>query len=468
MALIKCPDCGKMFSDHAEKCPACGCTIEHVKEFERQKTEEERERRRKEEEERLRKIEEKRAARKAYIEKNKGKIFTCAVVALVCITAIAYWTIDNHLRAVERAKQEEMALLDSIHRADSIRNEEIRKEKELEEAKKKAAIEFIKDFYNTYKYEDYSFLKKHCSASMLKKLRDDYDYDCKDDDCFAVWDFRSGCQDGYSDKHGIINITPLGEDWYQYEFYDMGWKGSHVIKIIVENDKFIIDDLIDDIEDYRDTSSVHTKNSLPHSTSTNEHDYVDLGLPSGTLWATTNIGADSPKDYGDYFAWGETTGYNSGKTTFDWSTYKWCNGSSTTLTKYNDKSSSGTVDNKTVLDVSDDAAYTNWGSDWRMPTNDQFDELVNSSYTTTIWTTQNGIYGYKITSKLNGKSIFLPAAGIRVCSLDFAGTSGHYWSRTLYASRPYRARPLYFNSRRIYASCNYRYSGLSVRPVRNQ
>ena len=114
MALIKCPDCGKMFSDHAEKCPACGCTIEHVKEFERQKTEEERERRRKEEEERLRKIEEKRAARKAYIEKNKGKIFTCAVVALLCVSGITYWAVDSRHRAIAHAEMLIENALDSL------------------------------------------------------------------------------------------------------------------------------------------------------------------------------------------------------------------------------------------------------------------------------------------------------------------------------------------------------------------
>ena len=87
------------------------------------------------------------------------------------------------------------------------------------------------------------------------------------------------------------------------------------------------------------------------------HEYVDLGLPSGTLWATCNVGATAPEEYGDYFAWGETTGYNSGKTTFNWSTYKYCNGDYDKLTKYCNKSSSGTVDNKTTLDPEDDVAH---------------------------------------------------------------------------------------------------------------
>ncbi|MCQ2319676.1 MAG: hypothetical protein MJZ90_12290 [Bacteroidales bacterium] len=108
-------------------------------------------------------------------------------------------------------------------------------------------------------------------------------------------------------------------------------------------------------------------------TLTAAHEYVDLGLPSGLLWATCNVGADSPEDYGDYFAWGET----ETKSDYDWDTYKWCNGSYNTLTKYNTKSSYGTVDNKTTLELSDDAARANWGGSWRMPTEAEFQELIN-------------------------------------------------------------------------------------------
>lgn len=82
-----------------------------------------------------------------------------------------------------------------------------------------------------------------------------------------------------------------------------------------------------------------------------KHEYVDLGLPSGTLWATCNVGAYSPEEYGDYFAWGETKGYNAGKTDFSWATYQWCNGSYNSLTKYNFVSGLGTVDNKDKLDL---------------------------------------------------------------------------------------------------------------------
>ena len=193
------------------------------------------------------------------------------------------------------------------------------------------------------------------------------------------------------------------------------------------------------------------------------YEYVDLGLPSGTLWATCNVGAENPEDYGDYFAWGETTT----KSTYNWSTYKYCNGSNTTLTKYCTSSSYGTVDNKTELDLEDDAAYMNWGGDWRMPSYDQLNELINSSYTTTEGTTQNGVNGYKITSKSNGKSIFLPAAGFRYeASLYDAGSYGNYWSRTLYTSNPSYGRFLFFDSSDVDTYDSGRCNGFSVRPVR--
>ena len=180
---------------------------------------------------------------------------------------------------------------------------------------------------------------------------------------------------------------------------------------------------------------------------------VDLGLPSGTLWADRNVGADSPEDYGDYFAWGET----STKNTYDWDTYKWCRGSGDTMTKY------CTVDNKTVLDLEDNAAYVNMGSEWRMPTFDEQKELCNKC--TWTWTTQNGVKGYNVTGP-NGNSIFLPAAGYRyVGNLYDAGSTGYYWSSSLYKSYPSIAWDLKFNSSSHNSSSDYRYGGHTVRAV---
>ena len=177
-------------------------------------------------------------------------------------------------------------------------------------------------------------------------------------------------------------------------------------------------------------------------------------------WATMNVGASSPEDYGDYFAWGET----ATKTTYDWSTYKHCNGTVTTLTKYNRSSSYGTVDNKTQLDLSDDAARANWGGSWRMPTDVELTELLEQC--TWTWTTQNGVNGYKVTSKSNGNSIFLPAAGHRDdASLKYAGSIGYYWSSSLDMAGSGHAWYVYFNSGDVFRSCNRRCYGQPVRPV---
>ena len=192
------------------------------------------------------------------------------------------------------------------------------------------------------------------------------------------------------------------------------------------------------------------------------HEWVDLGLPSGTLWATCNVGANSPEEYGDYFAWGET----EPKSNYDWSTYKYCNGSPETMTKYCTNIRYGIVDNKTELEPSDDAATVNWGNDWQMPSLGQVEELTCGSYTNISWTTLNGVHGRKITSKSNGNSIFLPTAGNRrATSLGGVGFSGGYWSRLLDTGRIISAHGLYFstsdNEYYIGRDC-----GRSVRPVR--
>ena len=194
--------------------------------------------------------------------------------------------------------------------------------------------------------------------------------------------------------------------------------------------------------------------------SDDSHEWVDLGLPSGTLWATCNVGASAPEEYGDYFAWGET----EPKEVYDWSTYKWCNGSYNTLTKYCTKSSYGTVDNKTELDPEDDAAYVNWGENWRMPTYDQQTELRTECIWT--WTTQNGVNGRLVTGP-NGNSLFMPAAGYRFgSSLSIAGSRGLYWSRTLYSSSPYHACSMDFGSGGVNWDYYGRHDGFAVRAVR--
>ena len=193
----------------------------------------------------------------------------------------------------------------------------------------------------------------------------------------------------------------------------------------------------------------------------NGYGYVDLGL--SVKWATCNVGANNPEDYGDYFAWGET----EPKDVYDWSTYKYCNGSSSTLTKYCNNSSygnNGFWDNKTQLELSDDAARANWGGSWRMPSDAEWTELREQC--TWTWTTQNGVYGRKVTSKTNGNSIFLPAAGYRYNSwLNSAGSYGNYWSSSLNTGDPSSAWYVDFGSSNVYGGISYRYGGHSVRPV---
>ncbi len=189
----------------------------------------------------------------------------------------------------------------------------------------------------------------------------------------------------------------------------------------------------------------------------NGHECVDLGL--SVKWATMNVGATSPEDYGWYFAWGETTA----KTTYDWSTYTLCKGSFDTMTKYCTSSSYGTVDNKTTLELADDAAYKNWGGSWRMPTKAEQYELREKC--TWTWITQNGVNGYKVSGP-NGNSIFLPAAGYRNdSSLDFAGSHGIFWSSLSTSTSDY-AYGLGFGSDGFgWGSSYVRYRGRSVRAV---
>ena len=192
-----------------------------------------------------------------------------------------------------------------------------------------------------------------------------------------------------------------------------------------------------------------------------DHAYVDLGLPSGTLWATCNVGANSPEDYGDYFAWGETTT----KSVYNFDTYQY--GTNISLTKYCNYGSNGKngfTDNLTTLQPMDDVATANWGSGWRMPTREEFEELYNN--TTCTWTQRNGVNGRLFTAS-NGNSLFMPAAGHRHRgSLYLAGDSGFYWSSSLY-NKPTDAWCLYFHSGHYGRRYDDRSYGRSVRAVRS-
>ena len=191
------------------------------------------------------------------------------------------------------------------------------------------------------------------------------------------------------------------------------------------------------------------------------HEYVDLGLPSGTLWATCNVGANSPEQYGDYFAWGET----APKEVYTWETYKWCNGTWDSLTKYNFQNYYGTVDNKNELEPADDAAQANWGLSWQMPTKAQQDEL--HEHCNWQWTTMNGVNGYLGTGP-SGKTLFLPAAGYKDGTrIVSEGEFGYYWSHSLYYGMSlYAYNHLFFSGSSPGWNKQERSFGLSIRPVR--
>ena len=189
------------------------------------------------------------------------------------------------------------------------------------------------------------------------------------------------------------------------------------------------------------------------------HDYVDLGLPSGTKWATCNVGASKPWEYGGYYAWGET----EPKENYDSSAYK--------------------------CSSEDDAAHANWGGKWRMPTRAQQEELLKECYW--VWTksyNNSNVKGYivykaknsddkgKKKSKKNGTPsssyslsdahIFLPAADFRIFDdLSYDGSYGYYWSSSLFSDCPDLAWCVKFNSDYVYGHNDYRYFGQSVRAV---
>ncbi len=226
---------------------------------------------------------------------------------------------------------------------------------------------------------------------------------------------------------------------YAYTFHN-GVKGNKVYYRTATNDKVALK--WEEIEEE------------PETPDNNNHEYVDLGLPSGLLWATCNVGASSPEDYGNYYAWGETEpAPNNNYSSSNCATYGLDN---------SQLQSQGYIDSEGNLTAQHDAAAANWGGDWRMPTYSEQEELLNNC--TWTWTTQNGVNGYKVTSKVNSNYIFLPAAGCRVgSSLSRDGSDGYYWIPSHYVLS--EAYYLNFHIFGYSIFSEYREYGLSVRPV---
>ena len=184
--------------------------------------------------------------------------------------------------------------------------------------------------------------------------------------------------------------------------------------------------------------------------------YVDMGLPSGTLWATFNLGASLPEENGCFYAWGES----ETKIKFDWDNYAMC---WSFLSKYNINDKYGKVDDLTELELLDDAANANWGNDWQIPSDAQWEELFSSC----IWrqTKKKDVIGYNVIGT-NGNSLFLPMTGYyKGDKLVGSKKTGGYWSRTLF-SIPSDAWSLFFDSDDVELTHCLRYIGLCIRPVR--
>ena len=192
------------------------------------------------------------------------------------------------------------------------------------------------------------------------------------------------------------------------------------------------------------------------------HEYVDLGLPSGTLWATCNVGANSPEGYGDYFAWGDTLP----KTTYNWGTYRMCNGDFDEMNKYCSDPRYGIndfADTLTVLLPKDDAATSNWGGGWRMPTKAEWDELYKN--TTYDWKEINGVRGVLFFSKANDKVLFLPGAGNHADDGHYNVNAVCYWTSTLCYDYPCDAWNFEILADHFYKE--WRCKGYPVRAVRS-
>lgn len=190
---------------------------------------------------------------------------------------------------------------------------------------------------------------------------------------------------------------------------------------------------------------------------------VDMGL--SVYWAACNLGADNPEDYGDYYAWGET----ETKEDYSVETYKWCDGDLNKLTKYNNNTSFGIVDNKEVLDPKDDIAHIKLGGKWRMPKVDELNELVFTRDSLSYkweWKTLNGHNGWLVTYLVNDNSIFLPAAGTRSeTTLYNEGSRGYYWSSSVNSGLSKAALGIFYSSDDAGPDAMGRYAGRTIRPV---
>ncbi len=292
-------------------------------------------------------------------------------------------------------------------------------------------------FYNYFDNISVRYVKY---TGILSKEDDDYIVTVSDSAITAIGQITYPVSD-------LVNAINEGEE-VQVIGYAIGYTDDKYVRTMVTSIK-----VVEVVEQAFDETAVA--------------EAVDLGL--SVKWASWNVGATKPEDYGGYYAWGET----EVKSDYRSSTYKWYDGAEYTMTKYCVDDRYGTVDDKTVLDLEDDVAYVKWGGDWRMPTRNEVEELIDGC----IWsrTTQQGVMGYKVAAP-NGNSIFFPAAGVReLTGIELRGSYGYYWSAGLakfYNSNNYESDCAYlFYFHDDYWSDwdggRYRWLGQTVRPVKD-
>ena len=263
-------------------------------------------------------------------------------------------------------------------------------------------------------------------------------------DC--TYDEGYGCGGSYADGTNLIIRAIANEGFRFVKWDDENTDNPRTITVTCDNNFYL--NPYTAIFDYIVTGTE------------NGHEYVDLGLPSGLKWATCNVGATIPQDFGKHYAWGETTPNGS----YDWETYKWCNGDS--QIKYCTNRDYGTVDNKTILDPEDDAAHVNWGGAWRMPTAAEWTELHDNCtwiYLYDEYDITKNVF-YRVIGP-NGNIIVLPCAGLRIHFSWNNIDGGYYWSSSLNTDYPSYAWGVYFSSDDVRRNDDSRCYGYSVRPV---
>ena len=199
----------------------------------------------------------------------------------------------------------------------------------------------------------------------------------------------------------------------------------------------------------------------------NGHEYIDLGLPSGTLWAKCNVGATTETDYGMYFQWGETTGYTQSQVgtdkNFTWSDYSMTSDNGSTMDKYN------STDGLTTLELTDDAAHVNMGGEWKMPTSTQIEELCNTDNASHVVVNDyngSGVSGMLFTSVTNNATLFVPFSGVASDgSVDYTGYEGNVWASSLSSSVNHAFYLYVYDTPDAGLDNRTRYFGFSVRGV---